>query len=153
MRWMGGGNYCSRQNRIHRCGCHFGWNLSRSCPAPSRNAVLGRIWHREALSLLSHQLNLSRTWGRKSSCFALFHALSGSDAKSQFSGKDKKSAWNHKNISGSHCWVHQRVSGWICSFGIYICSIQTAIYMYNVRQHDILRQGERPSVRCFPNEG
>ena len=35
--------FCSRQNRRHRCGCHFGWNLSRSCPAPSKNAVMGRF--------------------------------------------------------------------------------------------------------------
>ena len=28
-----------------------------------------------------------------------------------------------QTISGSHCWVYQRVSGWMCSFGIYITSI------------------------------
>ena len=86
------GIYCSRQNRRHRCGCHFGWNLSRFCPGPSRNTVMGRLWYREALPLLPHQLNLPRTWGGKSSC--PFSRLGeGSDATSQFSGKRKKSAW------------------------------------------------------------
>ena len=86
------GNYCSHQNRRHRCGSHFGGNLSRSCPAPSRNAVMGRLWHR-ALPLLPHQLNLPRTWGGISTWFALAHPFSGSDATSQFSGKGNKSAW------------------------------------------------------------
>ena len=27
---LNGGNYCSRQNRRHMCGCHSGWNLSRN---------------------------------------------------------------------------------------------------------------------------
>ena len=53
---------------------------------------MSRLWHREALPLLPHQLNLPRTWGGKSSCFALVHPFSGSDAISQFSGKGNKSA-------------------------------------------------------------
>ena len=81
-----GGNYCSRQNRRHRCGCHFGWNLSRSCLAPSRNTVMGRLRHREALPLLPHQLKLPRTWGGKARTLPLFTPFSGSDATSQFSG-------------------------------------------------------------------
>ena len=88
-----GGNYCSHQNRRHRCGCHLGWNLSRSCPATSWNAVMGRLWQREALPLLPHQLKLPRTWGGKSPCFALVHPFSGSDATAQFSGKGKRLAW------------------------------------------------------------
>ena len=40
-----------------------------------------------------HQLNLPRTWGGKSLCFALVHPFSGSDATSQFNGKGKMSAW------------------------------------------------------------
>ena len=70
-----------------------GRNLSRSCPAPSRNAVMGRLWHREDLPLLPHQLNLTRTWGGESSLFAIIHPFSDSYATSQFSGKGKKSAW------------------------------------------------------------
>jgi len=33
-----------------------------------------QLWHMKALPLLPHQFNLSRTWGGKRSCFALFHA-------------------------------------------------------------------------------
>ena len=47
---------------------------------------MGRLWHREALPLLPHQLNLPRT-------FALVHPFSGSGATYQFSGKGTKSAW------------------------------------------------------------
>ena len=57
------------------------------------NAVMGRLWHRKALSLLPHQLNLLRISGGKSSCFALVHPFSGSGTTSLFSGKGKKSAW------------------------------------------------------------
>ena len=53
-------------DRRHIYGCHFIWNLSRSCPTPSR------LLHSETFPLLPHQLNLSRPWGGKSSCFALF---------------------------------------------------------------------------------
>ena len=47
------------------CGCLFGWNLSRSCPAPSRNAVMGRIWHREATSQFSGKGKMSARKARK----------------------------------------------------------------------------------------
>ena len=74
----------SGHNRRHIHGCHFGWTRSRSCPAPSRNAVMGRLWHMEVLPLLSHQLNRQRIWGGMNSCFALCHAFLGSDATPQF---------------------------------------------------------------------
>ena len=78
--------------------------FSRSCPAPSRNAVIGRLWHR-ALPLLPHQLtsakNLGKTklphfpiWERQSSRISFIFTPSlvpiphpGSTVKS------KKSAW------------------------------------------------------------
>ena len=106
-----------------RCGCHFGWNLSRSCQAPSSNAVIGILWRREALPLLVHQLNLPRTWIGKSSCFAILHALSDSDATSHFSVKRQKvNLDSGENISGNHCWVHQRVSG-SAAFRLNLCKL------------------------------
>ena len=68
--------------------------FSRSCPAPSRNALMGRLWHTDAVPLLPYQFNLPRTWVVKSSWFPLYHAFSGS---TQFSGNDKKSVWK------AHC--------------------------------------------------